>query len=157
DLRGEMHARQPYWNASLAAPPARLRGDYEILPQLAEAGACAAAKDISMGGLVGTTLMLLEGSGAGATLDLDEIPRPAGIPWPTCLLAFPSYGFVLSVAPANLDTVLDAFAARGIAAAPVGRVDDSYRLTLTRGEERALLWDLAARPLTGYGPTGGSS
>jgi AIR synthase-related protein len=157
DLRGEMHHRQPYWNASLTAPPARLRGDYEILPHLAEAGLCAAAKDISMGGLVGTTLMLLEGSGVGATLTLAAVPRPGPIPWQTWLLAFPSYGFVLAVPPAHGDAVLAAFAARGIAAAAVGRVDDSHRLTLADGDARALVWDLNARPLTGYGPGGGRS
>ena len=96
-----------------------------------------------MGGLVGTTLMLLEASGVGATLELRSGSAAAGIPWSTWLLAFPSYGFVLSVAPDNCDAVLALFAARGIAAARVGRVDDSRQLTLASGGERAWLWDLA--------------
>ena len=40
-----MHQGHLFWNASLAAPPARLRADYELLPEIAEAGLCAAAKD----------------------------------------------------------------------------------------------------------------
>ena len=114
--------------------PERLRADYEVLPQIAEAGLCAAGKDISMGGLVGTTLMLLEASGVGATLSFEAVPRPPGIPWSTWLLAFPSYGFVLSVAPANCDAVLALFAARGIAggARRAGRRQPPARAGLRR-------------------------
>ena len=152
DLRGQMHGRHPFWNASVDAPPERLRADYQILPQLAEGGVAAAGKDISMGGLVGTTLMLLEASGVGARLALDAIPRPPGVPWEIWLLAFPSYGFLLSVAPSRSGEATAAFAARGIDAAVVGRVDESRRLTLVAGAEQATLWDLSVNPLTGFGP-----
>jgi AIR synthase-related protein len=151
DLRGQMHPRHPFWNASVGVAPARLRGDYALLPRLAESGLAAAGKDISMGGLVGTALMLLEASGVGATLWLETIPRPAGIPWATWLLAFPSYGFLLSVPPQNSALVLRTFATREIAAAVVGRVDDRRRLTLVHESERAVLWDLGQEPLTGFG------
>ena len=159
DLRGRMHGGHAFWDAATGAPAERLRADLSVLPELAEAGLAAAAKDISMGGLVGTTLMLLEGSDVGATLNLDALPRPTGIPWATWLLAFPSYGFVLSVAPARSQQVLSRFIARGISAAVVGRIDDSRRLTLESENEsdgeghrpQALLWDLAQAPLTGFG------
>ena len=151
DLRGQMHPEHPFWNASASGPAARLRGDYELLPQLAEAGLAGAGKDISMGGLAGTALMLLETSGVGATLWLDAVPRPAGVPWATWLLAFPSYGFLLSVAPAHTPAVLAGFAGRELAAAVVGRVDGGRRLCLASGGQRAELWDLARAPLTGFG------
>jgi AIR synthase-related protein len=150
DLRGQMHPRYPFWNAS-DAPSERLRADYEVLPALAEAELCAAGKDVSMGGLVGTALMLLEGSGVGATLALDAIPRPGDVPWSTWLLTFPSYGFLLSVPPANTASVLAAFAARDLRAAVVGRVDDTRVLALASSEARAPLWDLGRVPLTGFG------
>jgi uncharacterized protein len=154
DLRGEMHPRHAFWNAATLAPPERLRADYAVLPQLAESGLTAVAKDISMGGLIGTALMLLESSGVGATLDLASIPRPASVPWEKWLLAFPSYGFLLSVAPQHGARVLSSFAARGLEAAVVGRVDDSQRLTLGSGAERAVVWDLGGWPLTGFGRGG---
>jgi selenophosphate synthetase-related protein len=103
-----------------------------------------------MGGLVGTALMLLEASGVGATLWLESIPRPPGVPWATWLLAFPSYGFLLSVPPEHSAPCLRTFASREIAAAVVGRVDDRRRLTLVQESERALLWDLRDEPLTGF-------
>ncbi|HVZ88791.1 MAG TPA: sll0787 family AIR synthase-like protein [Polyangia bacterium] len=154
DLRGQMHGRYPFWNASTDAPPDRLRGDYQVLPTLTEAGLLTAGKDISMGGVVGSALMLLEASGVGATLALDAVPRPPGVPWESWLLAFPSFGFVLAAPPDRSGQVLSAFAARGLDADVVGRFDDSRRLDLLAGGERAILWDLGADPLTGFGPSG---
>ncbi len=150
DLRGQMHPRHPFWNASLDGPADRLRADYALLPALAESGLCAAGKDVSMGGLIGSALMLLEASGVGATLALEAIPRPSDVTWERWLLTFPSYGFLLSVPPDNVTRVCEAFAARQIAAGAVGRVDASRRLTLTHGGERAEVWALAERPLTGF-------
>jgi AIR synthase-related protein len=151
DLRGAMHPRHAFWNAATDAPAARLAGDYALLPHLAESGLCGAAKDISMGGLAGTALMLAEASNVGATLNLDAIPRPPGVPWERWLLAFPSYGFLLSVPPRNSAAVCEAFAARQLAAAVVGRVDGGHRLVLAQAEDRATVWDLAETPLTGFG------
>jgi AIR synthase-related protein len=155
DLRGQMHGRHAFWNAASDAPGERLRGDYAVLPRLAEEGLAAAAKDISMGGVVGTALMLLEASGVGAALSLDAMPRPAGVPWDWWLLAFPSFGFLLSVDPSNSARVLAAFAERGIDAATVGRIDETRRLDLRRGDERATVWDLSREPLTGFGGVAG--
>jgi AIR synthase-related protein len=152
DLRGQMHGRYPFWNATTHAPPERLRADYQILPHLAETGVAIAGKDISMGGVVGTAVMLLEASGVGAALSLDALPRPPGVPWESWLLAFPSYGFLLSVPPDRSSRAVAAFAARGIEAAIVGRVDGSRRLTIASGAERATVWDLTEAPLTGFGP-----
>ncbi|RYF72658.1 MAG: sll0787 family AIR synthase-like protein [Comamonadaceae bacterium] len=142
DLRGAYEEPFPYWNASTTAPGARLRADLEVLPALAEAGLCDAAKDISMAGAIGTALMLLECSKVGATIDLDAIPRPEGVPLLRWLTSFPSFGFVLSVRPEALGEVLTRFAARDVACNVVGRVDDSRTLLLRRGDERELLWDL---------------
>jgi selenophosphate synthetase-related protein len=74
DLRGRFQEPYAYWNASTGAPAERLRADLEVLPGLAEAGLVRAAKDISMAGVIGTALMLLECSGKGAVIDLDAVP-----------------------------------------------------------------------------------
>ena len=118
----------------------------ELAKALHEAGLCGAAKDISMAGAVGTALMLLECSRVGAVVDVDAIPRPPGVPLARWLLSFPSFGFVLGVEPAHTGDVLARFAERGIAAAVVGRVDDSRRVTLRRGADEAELWDLRSTP-----------
>ena len=142
DLRGAYQEPFPYWNASTQAPGARLRADLEILPALAEAGLCEAAKDISMAGTLGTVLMLLESSGVGAVIDLASVPRPAGVPLLRWLTSFPSFGFVLSVRPDRLDAVHACFAARDIACATIGEVDNTRSLVLRQAGEIALLWNL---------------
>jgi putative N-acetyltransferase (TIGR04045 family) len=59
----------------------------------------AAAKDVSMAGLLGTVGMLAEASGVGAEVDVTAVPRPAGTTvgdWFTC---FPGFGMVTADAP----------------------------------------------------------
>jgi AIR synthase-related protein len=149
DLRGHWEGQHPFWNASTEAPGDRLRADLELLPLLAEAGLVDAGKDISMAGVLGTLLMLLESSRVGATLDIERLPMPGSVAagGPEALLrwlcAFPSFGFVLSVRPQKVGEVLARFEARGIACAEVGEVVPGSELELQQGNERALLWDHA--------------
>ncbi|MFM0527553.1 sll0787 family AIR synthase-like protein [Paraburkholderia strydomiana] len=141
DLRGRFEDPYPFWNASVGAPAERLRDDLELLPQLAERGLCEAAKDISMAGVLGTSLMLLECSGVGARIDLDAIPRPDGVDFERWLSAFPSYGFLLSVRDEHVDEVHACFAQRGLASATIGSVDASREVVLTQQGDSALLWN----------------
>jgi len=142
DLRGTFRPGTPYWDASTGRAPAELRAALEILPMLAEAGFCRAAKDISMAGLAGTALMLAEASGIGIALDMERIPLPPGTDLAAWLSAFPSYGFLLSVRPAHVARVCDAFAAVGVAAAGIGTCNDTRRVTLNTVDGSEVFWDL---------------
>lgn len=151
DLRGRWHDPYPFWDASTTAPAARLRADMELLPRLAEDGLVDAGKDISMAGLLGTLLMLIECSKVGASVDLDRIPRPPGVGHDTASLlrwlqAFPSFGYLLSVRPEKADTVSSRFIDRGVACSAIGEVTGGSRLDLVDGEQQATLWDLAGEP-----------
>lgn len=152
DLRGAWQEPYAYWNAATTAPAERLRADLELLPAIAEAGLACAAKDISMAGAVGTAMMLLECSGCGGVVDVAGIPRPCTIAFDDepallrWLTAFPSYGFVLSVAPDQVAAVLARFAQRDISAAVVGEVRAGTQVTLREGADEARLWDFAAQP-----------
>ncbi len=137
--------------AALEAPGPRLRGDLEILPTLAGDGMCKAGKDISQGGLIGTALMLAECSGVGMELDLDRIIPPTGVPLDRWLRSFPSFGFLLSVAPETANAACQRFAQRGIEAATIGRVTGGSALTLTQAGDSALFWDHAAQPYLDLG------
>ncbi|MFC0398002.1 sll0787 family AIR synthase-like protein [Paraburkholderia rhizosphaerae] len=149
DLRGRFEDPYPFWNASVGAPAERLRGDLELLPMLAESGLCDTAKDISMAGVLGTSLMLLECSGVGARIDLDAIPRPDGVDFERWLSAFPSFGFLLSVRAPQVDAVLARFQERGLACAAIGALDASREVVLTQRDDAAQLWDFADRPFIG--------
>jgi uncharacterized protein len=149
DLRGRY--REPFsnWEAATEAPAARLRGDLELLPTIAETSLAAAAKDISQGGIVGTVMMLAECSGVAATIDVVAIPRPDGVALERWLLTFPSYGYILSVAPGNVAAVIGGFEQRGIAAAEIGAIAAGRHVAITDGQATQTVWDFAREPLIG--------
>jgi putative N-acetyltransferase (TIGR04045 family) len=88
----------------------------------------AAAKDVSMAGIVGTLGMLAEASGCAAIVDVAAVPRPAGVTvgdWFTC---FPGYAML---------TAHDREAAAALPAGPaVGVVCGE----LTEGQGVGLRW-----------------
>lgn len=154
DLRGAYREPNDFWNASTEAPdPQELREDLEILPTLAEDGLVHAAKDISMGGLVGTTLMLAECSGVGITLYLDLVPMPEGVALERWLVSFPSFGYVLATPPENVAEVIQRFTCRGLMCAQVGQIEHQHRrLDLRLDDQTACFWDLGAEPLMALNP-----
>ena len=132
--------------AALDAPHARLRADLEILPELAEAGLVRAGKDISQGGIAGTALMLAECSGVGIEIDLPAVAPPPGVDRERWLRTFPSYGFLLAVAPDAAPSVIDRFAAQDLVAADIGEVVPGAAVALRDAGRRAVFWDHAAAP-----------
>ena len=143
DLEGEMHPKFPFWNAATKAEANRLRDNLDILPYLANHDLCSAGKDISMGGIVGTLLMLIEASKCGAVLDLDSIVPPKNVDLETWLLCFPSYGFLLSVSPQNADEVRQQFQKKNISCNVVGEIEEGPQLRLKTNRQSHLFWNLA--------------
>jgi AIR synthase-related protein len=157
DLRGRYRDPYPNWDAATYAPTASLRGDLELLPEIAEAGLARAAKDISQGGIVGTATMLAECSGVGAIIDIDAIPMPPGVGMERWLQTFPSFGYLLAVGPDQLDAVLARFHTRDIAAAPIGIITQDLAVQIEFDGHRETVWDLSDRPLIGCAPVSATS
>jgi AIR synthase-related protein len=155
DLRGAFRGPGGNFNAATASSAEQLRRQLSLLPELAERGLVAAGKDISMAGICGSLLMMLETSQVGARLDLNRMPAPPGVDALRWLNAFPSFGFVLSVDSDAVASVCAAFEAEGVACAAVGTVTREPELRLVYGESEALYWDLA-EPLTGFGRRAGA-
>jgi uncharacterized protein len=149
DLRGRY--REPFsnWDAATDAPAARLRGDLDLLPAIAEAGLAKAAKDISQGGVIGTAVMLAECSNVGLTIDLASIPKPDGVDLERWLQTFPSFGYLLAVRPDRVDETLARFRLRGIAANSIGDVTPGTRVSITDGVAHETIWDFSHQPLIG--------
>jgi hypothetical protein len=147
DLRGRWRAPFSNWEAATEAPAARLRGDLALLPEIAEAGLAAAAKDISQGGVIGTAAMLAEASGVAITIDVGAVPRPPDAPLERWLTTFPSFGYLLAVAPADVAAVTGRFAARGLASADIGAIAAGSQVAIAEGGAVEPVWDHRARPL----------
>jgi selenophosphate synthetase-related protein len=127
----------------------KMGDDVRILASLAASGACVAAKDVSMAGLVGSLAMLLEWSQLGVTVDLERVPCPDGVSMQDWLTCFPAYAFLLCSPPGREDDCLSAFRSRGLEAAVVGLVDESGLLELRSGGRRATVIDLGVSGVTG--------
>ena len=149
DLRGKYQGSGNNWNASTEAPAERLRADLELLPQVAELGLSVACKDISMAGALGTTLMMLECSGCGAEIVPEAFPRPEDVPLDRWMQTFPSFGFVFSVASAQVEKMKQLFNSRDLLCKEVGQVVEGSKVWLKDDAERELLWDFSETPLLG--------
>lgn len=150
DFRGKPHPKYPFWDAATATDPVQLRENLAILPHLAETGLCDAGKDISMGGIIGTLLMLLETSNCGAVLNLDQVPCPNELSLEHWLVSFPSYGFLLSVRPHHAVAVQSCFSQQNLVCEVVGEVQTTQQLVLRSHQESAVFWDLSQKKLTGF-------
>jgi uncharacterized protein len=151
--KGQFHDRFPFWDCSADRSDEDLRLDLEILPEIAEAGLCDAARDVSMPGLLGSALQFLEGSGVGAEIDLDALPFPPEALGreETWLSSFPSYAFLLAVEEAKVTAVIARATARSRVCVPIGRVSSERQVWLSLGDERGCLWDFEREAYTGFG------
>ena len=75
-----MSETEPFWTSLHDRDPAKLRTDGEALVEIAERGLVHAARDVSMPGIAGSLLQMIEGAGCGADLHTEAIPRPDGAP-----------------------------------------------------------------------------
>ncbi|HEV3358569.1 MAG TPA: MSMEG_0567/sll0787 family protein [Pseudonocardiaceae bacterium] len=104
----------------------------------------AAAKDVSMAGIVGTLGMLAEAAGCGAVLDVARIPRPANAPMGDWLTCFPGFGMLTADQP-------------GAPALPAGPATDAVCGELVTGQGVRLRWpdgettDAITATVTGLG------
>jgi selenophosphate synthetase-related protein len=152
DGDGSFYRHYPFWDAATNAEPSRLQSQLALLPRLAQAGIARAAKDISMGGLVGTAAMFAEACGLGITIDLDAIPRPPEIDELAWLSCFPSFGFLLAVSSGQLNSLQEVVSDHSkLISASIGRFEnDCTGVGLRRNNQTQQLWD-GATSLTGFG------
>jgi selenophosphate synthetase-related protein len=92
---------------------------------------------------------MVELAGCGATLDLDRLPRPEGVPLERWLVTFPSFGYVLAAPAGSGEEACAVFRARGLAAQVCGSFDAAPVLLIAAGGDTAAVWDLEREPLTG--------
>jgi Selenophosphate synthetase-related proteins len=97
-LDGQMRPDFPFF-PSFDERGTKLAGDVRLLAEGAESGWVAAAKDVSMAGLVGSLAMLLECNRLGVSLDLDALPVPAGVTLERWINCFPCLSFLMCVPP----------------------------------------------------------
>ncbi len=147
-LDGRMRADFPFF-VSFDERGERLAGDVRLLPALAAAGHAAAAKDVSMAGIVGSLAMLLEPGRLGVEVDLAALPVPDGVDLPDWLGCFPCYAFLLTSPPESTGACLAGFRERELTAEVIGTLDDSGLVRLRGpGDDVATVFDLYREGIT---------
>ncbi|WP_428243211.1 sll0787 family AIR synthase-like protein [Gynuella sp.] len=150
DHRGQFQHGSLNWNAATSAPAERLRGDMELLPLIAEQQLADACKDISQAGLLGTCIMLLESSGCGAEVLLEQLPVPTQVELSDWLCAFPSFGYLLTTDAERLPQLLATFSERDICATVIGHMTDSQTLEVSWRGQQQCFYNLKDTSLTGF-------
>ena len=149
---GEFYRHYPFWDAATKAEPKLLREHLALMAQLAALGLVLAAKDISMGGLVGTGAMFAEAAGCRLSLELEAIVPPPGVALEAWLSCFPSYGYLLAVEPAQLEPLHKLV--RNYPDLHCGAIGSfqpgGSELELRQGGQSCSLWS-GREPLTGFG------
>lgn len=142
DIRGKIgHPSILSWDSHSSKESARLLEDLEVLPKLAEGGWSGACKDVSNAGILGTMAILLESSGVGGEIYLDDVRFPEEFELKEWLKVFPSFGFILTADEADSEGVCLAFKKRGIDANIIGKVSGDKSVRLHFGGETGVLFD----------------
>ncbi len=154
DLDGFFPGTLPYaWDTTTKKDADICRRQMLIMNEIGKRHLVHSGKDISNPGSVGTLGMLLETSGKGGVVHLENIPRPKGIDFAQWLKAYQGCGFAVTCESKNSPKVVDLFDSVGVTAAVVGKVDGTHKLTISEGSESMVLFDLAADRITGCDPT----
>ena len=140
---GRFYSGFNFWDSSSGLSKTDALQHLEILPELAEEELADAAKDISMAGAIGSVLMLLECSRKGAEIHVDHIPVPSDVGLTEWLVAFPSYGFVLSLRAEKTARVRGKFRDRGLLCEKIGEVRAEQEVYFKNKDgHKELFWDL---------------
>ncbi|HZQ79043.1 MAG TPA: AIR synthase related protein [Acidimicrobiia bacterium] len=150
-VEGAMRRDFPFFG-SFDVRGTELAGDVRLPTAVAADGAAVAAKDVSMAGILGSLGMLLEPGRLGVTVDLDALPRPAGVGLVDWLGCFPCLAFLLCAPPGREADCAAPFHQRSLAAAVIGTLDDSGLLRIASGGDAATVLDLRSEPVTGLPP-----
>lgn len=131
DLNGSYFENYPFWNASTTSLPLRLQKNMRLMYQVAELGLSKSAKDISMGGIIGTLAMLMNTSNVGAHVQLEQIPKPAEVSWEKWLVSFPSFGYLVTAPKENAQKIKCLFEQHAIACEAIGEITIQRELKIS--------------------------
>jgi selenophosphate synthetase-related protein len=120
-----------------------------VMNHLAKERIIHSSKDVSVAGVVGTAGMMLEYSGTGGCVNIDDVDtfRPSTIELEDWLRMFISLGFLVSTSPEAEDKVRMIAKEHKVTAATIGFVDDSKSLRLKMKDEERVIFDYSKGPV----------
>jgi len=122
----------------------------EGIIQLVDKKMANACRDISGPGILGTIAMLCESSRVGATVNLEEIPKPERIELADWLMTYPSTGFILTTdKPESCAALLSD---HGLTTKTVGTVLQVKSMSASCHNQTELFIDFEKESVFGIGP-----
>jgi selenophosphate synthetase-related protein len=120
-----------------------------VMNILAQQHLLTASKDVSVAGIVGTAVMMLEYSGKGGLLYLDEVEkaRPSEIPLEDWLRMYISLGFLVATPKKNCSKLERIAEDHSLSSCIVGAVDDSRSIKLSLEGAERVLFDFTKGPV----------
>lgn len=148
DTDGKQHPQFALnWDTTYEKDETLVRNQIKVMKEIAEAKLPSAGKDISNPGTLGTLEMLLEASGVGATVCLEDIPRNSNVPWDEWLKAYPGAAFVLTAKEKNCSKIISALEPYSFEVAIVGEIIEDKILYLKSGDEKLVLFNQSKNPV----------
>jgi selenophosphate synthetase-related protein len=153
DLKGRVSPNYEYgWDTTTRKTSTEILKRYEAMRSLAQKQLLTASKDLSNGGIIGTTLLMIEYAQKGATIDLSTIPTPKELDLSNWLKMYISTGFVVSTIPENTESVLSIFKEHGLSASRIGTVNTTKKLKIQLGEDVITVFDFAKESIVAPPP-----
>jgi uncharacterized protein len=149
DLEGRAHPDFHAWDTVSNAESAHTMTRLTALTEIAAGGLASACRDISNPGILGTLAMLLEASGSGALVDLDMLPVPPSVDIDWWLKAYPSFGFLFTVAPEKLEELAAILDEHGVEHVTLGQVREGSAIEVQWKGQTATFVDWREAPVTG--------
>ncbi len=149
DMNGRQYNNFLNWDTTLNKSSEECISKLKVMNEIAEKELSFAAKDISNPGILGTIGMLLETSGKGAIINVEDIQRPDTLDFIDWLKIYPGYGFTLTSAPENTDKILNLFKKQKVEARVVGKVTKDNVMTLVDNNQKKTLFDFNTDIITG--------
>jgi putative methanogenesis marker protein 2 len=154
DLEGRVHPSSSLnWDSVTMKSAEQVRAQIRVMQEIGEAHLVTAGKDVSNPGILGTLGMLLEVSGKGAVIDVDDIPRPNlvdhNLSFEHWVRMYPGMGFILTAKKEHVSEVRRRFKRVGMTAATIGYVNGDRHLCIKYREEQASVFDLGKESIMG--------
>lgn len=137
------------WDSVTDRPSDEIVQRLSVMNILAEQHLLTASKDVSVAGIVGTAAMMLEYSGKGGILFLDEVEksRPSEIPLEDWLRMYISLGFLVATSKENYSRLESIARNQSMYCYIIGAVDSSREIKLSFDGEERILFDFTKGPV----------
>jgi selenophosphate synthetase-related protein len=137
------------WDSVTDRPSNEIVHRLSVMNNLAENHILTASKDVSVAGIVGTAVMMLEYSGKGGLLFLDDIEKskPSGIPLEDWLRMYISLGFLVATSKKCFSKLEHIAKDHSLSPCIIGAVDDSRIVKLALDGKERVIFDFTKGPV----------